>query len=340
MEPRAIPLLLTLLAMGVSGHFLPRCMRPNLFFGVTVDRDFPDSEEGKRLLWRYRVGMWLATAVSVAAALDDMPPLFVLLLFLIGAGMSSIPAYRAALRHQITPSAVVEIDMAAAPERIPGGLLVLLLPFALLVGIGLWVLSPEHPLTGTLVTHWSTTGPDHWVRADPRAIIVRLAHAAIWCLIFTGIALGVLHGSRRVSAAGPAAAGERRFRRRTVQFLVLCEYFVVLLAFLSVSQASGPVVLGVSVTFAIILATFSVSFIRMGQGGSRLSARELLPPGDRSRDEFWKWGMFYFNRHDRAVLVEARRGVGFTLNFGSVWSWLLLLTIIALPRLLHYLSNG
>jgi uncharacterized membrane protein len=340
MDPRAIPLLLTLLVMGVSGHFLPRCMRPNLFFGVTVDRDFPDSEEGKRLLWRYRAGVWLSTVVSVAAALADLPPLFVLLLFLIGAGISSIPAYRAALRHQITPSAVVEIDMTAAPERTPGGVIVLLLPFALLVGIGLWVLSPEQPLTETMVTHWSTTGPDHWVRAEPRAVIVRLARAAIWCLIFTGIALGIMHRSRRVSAAGPAAAGERRFRRRTVQFLLTCEYFVVLLAFLSVSQASGPVVFGASVIFMIILVTFSVSFIRMGQGGSRLSARELLPLGDRSRDKFWKWGMFYFNRHDSAVLVEARRGVGFTLNFGSVWSWLLLLTIITLPRLLRYLSTG
>jgi hypothetical protein len=43
---------------------------------------------------------------------------------------------------------------------------------------------------------------------------------------------------------------------------------------------------------------------------------------------------------DRAVWVEGRRVVGFTLNFGSVWSWLLLLTSIVLPRLLHYLSTG
>jgi uncharacterized membrane protein len=339
MDPRSIPLLLTLLVMGASCHFLPHFMRPNLFFGVTVDRDFPGSEDGKRLLRRYRMGVWCSTAVAIAAALADTPPLFVLLLFLIGAGISSIPAYRAALRHRTTPAAVIEVDMTSPPEPIPGGVIVLLLPFALLLGLGIWVLSPEHPLVGNMVTHWTIAGPDHWVRATPRAIIVRLVRSAFWCLISTVVVLGIMHGSRRVSAAGPAATGERHFRRRVVQVVLLCEYFSVLLAFLSVTQAPGYIVLGVSVAFAIILATFSVSLIRMGQGGSRLSAREMMPMGDRSRDEFWKWGRFYFNRRDRAIFVEARTGVGFTVNFGNVWPWLVLGIIITFPRLLRYIAD-
>jgi uncharacterized membrane protein len=340
MDPRSIPLLLTLLAVGTAGHFLPRFTRPGLFFGVTVDRDFPSSEEGRRLLRRYRAGVWGSTAVAVAAALANFPPLFVLLLFATGASISSIPAYRAARRHRTTHTAVVEIDMTSPPELIPGGTIALLLPFALLICLGLWLLAPAHPLAGTMVTHWTMSGADHWVPATPRAVIVRLARAAFWCVIFVVIALEIMHGTRRVSAAGLAAEGERRFRRRIVQFLLLCEYFVVLLAFLSVTQASGSIVFGVSVGFAIILVTFAVSLTRMGQGGSQLSAPETLPVGDRSRDEFWKWGMFYFNPRDRAMFVEHRTGVGFTFNFGSVWSWLLLGIIIIFPRLLHYIARS
>jgi len=84
---QAIPLLLTLLGVGVSCHFLPRFTRPDLFFGVTVDREFPNSEQGRRLLRRYRVGVWCSTAVAIAAALADTPPLFTLLIFLVGAGI-------------------------------------------------------------------------------------------------------------------------------------------------------------------------------------------------------------------------------------------------------------
>jgi uncharacterized membrane protein len=340
MDLQTIPLLLTLLGVGVSCHFLPRFTRPDLFFGVTVDRAFPNSEEGRRLLGRYRLGMWCATAVAIAAALANTPPLFVLLIFLVGAGISAIPAYRAALRHQVASSAAVEVDMTSPPEGIPGGVIALFLPFALLLCVGLWVLSPTHPVIGNIVTHWSATGADHSVVASPKAVIVRLARAAFWCVIFSVLALGVIHGSRRVSAAGPTAAGERRFRRRIVQFILLCEYFVVLLAFLSVTQARGPLVFGACVGFAMILATFCVSLMRMGQGGSRLSTPTAMPRGDRSRDEFWKWGTFYFNRRDPAIFVETRQGVGFTLNFGSIWSWLLLGVIIAFPRILHFIANS
>jgi uncharacterized membrane protein len=340
MDLQVIPLLLTLLAVGVSCHFLPRVTRPNLFFGVTVDEDFPGSEDGRRLLRRYRMGVWCSTTVAAAAALANTPPLFVLLIFLVGAGISFIPAYLAALRHQTVSSAAVEVDMTSPPERLPGGVVAFLLPFAILLCLGLWVLSPEHSLAGNIVTHWSINAPDHSVLATPRAVILRLARAAFWCLIFVVIALGILHASRRVSPAGAAAAGERRFRRRIVQFVLLCEYFVVLLALLSVTQARGSIVFGACIGFAMILVAFCVSLIRMGQGGSRLSPPAAMPRGDRSRDEFWKWGKFYFNRRDPAIFVESRTGVGFTLNFGSIWSWLLLGVIIAFPRILHFIAKA
>ena len=36
----------------------------------------------------------------------------------------------------------------------------------------------------------------------------------------------------------------------------------------------------------------------------------------------------------------SRTGVGFTLNFGSIWSWLLLGVMIVFPRVLHYIANS
>lgn len=45
-------------------------------------------------------------------------------------------------------------------------------------------------------------------------------------------------------------------------------------------------------------------------------------------DKCWKWGVFYVNREDSALLVRKRYGIGYTLNFGNLWSWAVLALII------------
>ncbi len=43
----------------------------------------------------------------------------------------------------------------------------------------------------------------------------------------------------------------------------------------------------------------------------------------RPPDEGWK-GIFYSNPEDPALLVPKRFGIGWTLNFGNPWSWVVL----------------
>jgi uncharacterized membrane protein len=67
---------------------------------------------------------------------------------------------------------------------------------------------------------------------------------------------------------------------------------------------------------------------RMGQGGSRLNGnvRGLARAAgtDRDDDRFWKAGLLYVNRDDPAIVVGARFGVGWMLNFGNPAAWLVL----------------
>lgn len=55
----------------------------------------------------------------------------------------------------------------------------------------------------------------------------------------------------------------------------------------------------------------------------------LVKRGGRPPDEKWK-GVFYFNSDDPAVLVPKRYGIGYTLNFGNRWSWVVLALILLL----------
>jgi uncharacterized membrane protein len=51
----------------------------------------------------------------------------------------------------------------------------------------------------------------------------------------------------------------------------------------------------------------------------------LAHRADRTPDRCWKKDdIYYVNRADPALFVEKRVGIGYTLNFGNPWSWVVL----------------
>lgn len=60
----------------------------------------------------------------------------------------------------------------------------------------------------------------------------------------------------------------------------------------------------------------------------------------RDDDKYWRGGLFYINREDRALLVPRRFGLGWTLNFGNPKSAMLLAGVVALIGLLITLRFG
>lgn len=66
----------------------------------------------------------------------------------------------------------------------------------------------------------------------------------------------------------------------------------------------------------------------------------FLRTGERPPDEEWR-GIFYSNPDNPALLVPKRYGIGYTLNFGNPWSWVLLafiLLAVAAPIALGVMS--
>jgi uncharacterized membrane protein len=97
-----------------------------------------------------------------------------------------------------------------------------------------------------------------------------------------------------------------------------------------VAQATLPVVAGLVVIVAIA--------VRMGQAGSRLSARSSAPtdpaPTDsttvnRDDDRLWVGGLIYVNRRDPGIVVPKRYGVGWTLNLGNPRAWVVFVVVVA-----------
>ena len=51
------------------------------------------------------------------------------------------------------------------------------------------------------------------------------------------------------------------------------------------------------------------------------------PPSDPN---LWKAGVFYVNRSDPALFVPKRYGIGYTINFGNRWAWLVMGILVVL----------
>src|SRR5690348_15794710 len=62
--PRVWPLLL----VGLFQHIMPDLTRPDLFFGVTVDPGFRDSQRARAIRHRYSVAIWTAALIALGLA--------------------------------------------------------------------------------------------------------------------------------------------------------------------------------------------------------------------------------------------------------------------------------
>jgi uncharacterized membrane protein len=154
--------------------------------------------------------------------------------------------------------------------------------------------------------------------------------------VYSGLMLIVHHSRPDIEAADPAASMLRyrrflsAFTRALLTMAALADTSLLLIALpdWQVYRLSGigrvlpvlPFVAGV-----LLLAAVAA---RAGQGGSRLNGnvRGLARADgtDRDDDRFWKAGLLYVNRDDPALVVGARFGVGWMLNFGTPVAWLLI----------------
>jgi uncharacterized membrane protein len=57
--------------------------------------------------------------------------------------------------------------------------------------------------------------------------------------------------------------------------------------------------------------------------------------------EHYKWGLFYYNPYDTRIIVPKRnQGMGWTLNFANLWSYVILAAIAGLALLIGVLADS
>jgi uncharacterized membrane protein len=183
-------------------------------------------------------------------------------------------------------------------------------------------------------------GAGHRLPKSAVTVLV-MAGQVYFTTVYSGLML-IIHRSRPdIEAADPAASALRYrrflavFTRALLTMAALANLGLLLIALpdWQVYRLSGigralPVL-----PFAAGVLLLGVVAARTGQGGARLNGNvrglALAAGTDRDDDRFWKAGLFYVNRDDPAVVVGARFGVGWALNFGNRVAWLLIAGFVA-----------
>lgn len=303
-----------LAAFGAFAHFLPGWTRPDLYFAVTVDPQLRNSPEGRGILLRYRIVVWIS--VVAAVAVTPFIGQWAVAVELAGFVSALADARHRTLRYAKPPQMTVEVDLTAPQERFPGGPLIVLLPLEILGLLALWADRHWDSLPQRIPAHWGLHGPDLWVARTPAGVYGFLGMDAAVSMGVVLMAWGIFHWSRRISSNGARGVAERRFRRRTAQLLLLASFGPPAQAVIALLQPKHP---GLWVALsAIPIVVFLVILIGYRQGA-----------GDRAPDACWKFGAVYYNPADPSIFIPKRFGIGYTVNFANIRSWILLAMILA-----------
>lgn len=321
---------------------IPLWSRPGIYFAVTVPPEFKETPEALDMLRTYRAQALIHTAIGFALISAAMPRHWSLLVLgeiwlAIGPLIAFLRARERVMRHAVSPVSVREAILALRAAHLPGGWILQLGPFAVLLAAAIYLRLHWEQIPERFPVHWGLDGqPNGWSVRTPAGVYgpLMLAFGVI-----AGISLmtyGVLHYARVIRVPGSAAT-KYDFAHRIGFLLVATEFFLAITfsfaAFLPLTGNPG-IVFPLIFTVLILAATFPLAAWMNRGRAHQLTGIATTPGsslGDGTLDKYWKLGVFYCNPDDAALFVEARFGVGYTINFGHSSAWIIMALTLLLP---------
>jgi uncharacterized membrane protein len=329
--------------VALSLHLAPYLTRREIFFGVTVSPGFRDGPLARKVSRRYAVEVWLLAAVAaLLVATSPMPVVSggMLLGLTIGASVAFAKAWSSVRPHAAVPATIREAAIGPR-DGLPGGIAGQLAPFLILFAAAAYVALNWEDVPARFPTHWNLAGKaDGWTAKSIPGVFRGFAIGFVACagLLFTSYA--VVHWTRLPRVTGHVGRQYRRVRRINLLAQLAWAYLLALLmAWTTVvamfsenaRELSLPLVIRIAPFALVIVGTLVIRVVR------RTAILDGPPIGDTTPDSSWILGRLYFNRADPTLFVERRMGLGYTLNLGNPWSWVVMIVFvsgIAIPLLL------
>ncbi len=322
---------------GLLFFFLPAFQRRNLFFAVPVADDFSSTERAKSLLRMYRLVNVAAVllAIGVVFSLNHFEEHMVWLMLgqpAVALGMFAWIRNRIASTTSPPPAAVHSTSLAAESPEIPGMEALLLLPFLILAGAGMYLNIHWADIPLRFPIHFDAAGnPNGWSTKSVKGVYGILLFGGLLQCVFLFLIYGIKTGTRRAVPGSP----RMRFMTANIWMLIILQWLLgILFGYISLlpvmtSKPAGWLIGGFTMVVVGISMGFTVYIVKL-QGQATES--------ENTPDSSWIWGgLFYYNPEDPALLVEKRIGIGYTFNMANRMSWgffAIVALVVLLPMVL------
>jgi len=224
----------------------------------------------------------------------------------------------------------------ALRSRLPGGWIVQLSPFALLLATAAYLQVRWDDIPPRFPVHWGIDGqPNGWSVRTPIGVYGPLLLGAAIIAIVAASGYAARHASRAVRTP-IASAIAHDFSYRMAIFLLALEFFLAVIfsfvGLLPLIGSPGIKAIVIAVIVFLVALMFLIAWAAKGreEQASKLPARASASAG-AAPDQVWRFGVFYYNRDDAALFVEKRFGIGYTLNFAHPSAWICMILALLLP---------
>ena len=318
---------LPLLFVAAILQVTPLLTRRGIFFSATVEPDFPQSADGRRLLRSYRmqVTLWSVLAILTAILLMREHPLLASLAptyaLVIAVGVTYWQKFREVhARYGTRKAEIRQADLSSTRESFSP--LLWVPPFLAIVLTAFYLQSHWNQIPQQFPVHWGADGqPNRWSSRDWLGVYGPLLMGIGMNLFFLGFAWFLSRQARKTA-----------MRYVTVRML---EFLLYPVTFTFVMVALLPLV-GMPLWLIPLVMTVSVAGV-LYWAYRRITAPATDAVPEPQSDSYWKAGVFYYNPNDPAIFVSKRVGVGYTMNFANKWSWIALgVTFVAIAASLYF----
>lgn len=216
--------------------------------------------------------------------------------------------------------------------------------FLITIGLTIWLIYIYPQLPDVIPTHWGINGqPDAWSNKSFFS-----AFSLVFILLFTqvlmyGLSYGTFNSSVQVKAQNSALSLQREHetRKLTAEIMAIFNLITTLfLVFIDVKSNLGILSTDNTLSMAyslpvFLILTFGTVYYYMKRSKAineqfkELDSLESSP----SDDQYWKWGLFYYNKDNPDLFIEKKFGVGWSVNFARPGIWIFLFIVIVLPLL-------
>ncbi|MBD8028632.1 DUF1648 domain-containing protein [Ureibacillus sp. Re31] len=339
--------------IAVTQIVVPYLVKKTVVFGVTIPEQYINDGTIKKLKKQYAISVALLSIVLLTGYSvwslttepkeEQMAMIGVLMEFgIIFISLSLYIYYHGKVKQlkiqnkwveHLKQVKVTDLSVRNEDEMLPW--YVYLLPIISTLGLMIYTMFNYDILPQQIPTHWGPSGePDAFTEKTPFSAMQHTFLLLIMQLMFFGVHFATKNSGIKLSASNLAASKNRQLTLRKYSSWFL--FFVmlactILMSFFQLTTihpefAAGSVKIILPFAFLIIVLVGSLVFaLKVGRSDKGLEGTIEDNIMEVDEDQYWKGGMFYFNKNDPSIFVEKRFGVGWTINFANPIGYLIVL---------------